>query len=75
MPTYIYETVPSGPDDAVERFELRQAMSEPPLTVHPRTGVPVQRILSGGMGFLGAARHGGTAATGAACFRGPGCCL
>ncbi|MBL0173581.1 MAG: zinc ribbon domain-containing protein [Gemmatimonadaceae bacterium] len=49
MPTYVYETIPESGTDAPQRFELRQSMSEPSLTVHPDTGAPVRRVLSGGL--------------------------
>jgi predicted nucleic acid-binding Zn ribbon protein len=49
MPMYVYETVPTSGDETLERFELRQSMSEPSLTTHPETGVPVRRVLSGGL--------------------------
>lgn len=49
MPIYVYETIPSVPDAAPERFELRQSMAEAPLTMHPESGVPVRRVLSGGL--------------------------
>lgn len=43
MPIYVYEVV-SG-DRAGETFELLQKLSDPPLTEHPETGDPVQRII------------------------------
>lgn len=49
MPTYVYETIPDSAEQLPERFELRQSMSEPSLAVHPDTGVPVRRVLSGGL--------------------------
>jgi predicted nucleic acid-binding Zn ribbon protein len=49
MPIYVYETLPAAPDRAPERFEVRQSMNEAPLTQHPETGVPVRRVLSGGL--------------------------
>lgn len=52
MPTYLYETVPSNPSADVEQFELRQSFSEPALTVHPTSGQPVRRVISGGMGLM-----------------------
>lgn len=52
MPTYLYETIPSN-GAAVERFEWRQSMSDAPLVTHPTLGVPVRRIISGGLGYLG----------------------
>lgn len=52
MTTYIYETIPSKPGIEPTRFEIRQSMSEAPLTRHPETGEPVRRIISGGFGFV-----------------------
>lgn len=52
MPTYLYETVPAIPEEAVDRFELKQSFSDAPLTVHPETGAPVRRVISGGIGLL-----------------------
>ena len=49
MPIYVYETIPAAPDVAPERFELRQSMADVPLTQHPESGVPVRRVLSGGL--------------------------
>jgi predicted nucleic acid-binding Zn ribbon protein len=48
MPTYIYETISTTP----ERFELRQGFDDPALTVHPQTGAPVRRVISGGLAVL-----------------------
>lgn len=45
MPTYVYETLPTD-GQAVEIFEVRQRMSDPPLTEHPSTGAPVKRVLT-----------------------------
>lgn len=52
MPTYVYETIPAGPDAIAERFEIRQGFSEPALTSHPATGAPVRRVISGGLAVL-----------------------
>jgi|APMI01.1.fsa_nt_gi predicted nucleic acid-binding Zn ribbon protein len=49
MPIYVYETVPTTAGEAPERFEVRQSMSEAPLTAHPDHGAPVRRVLSGGL--------------------------
>ena len=48
MPTYIYETVEASP----VRFEVKQSMRDEPLALHPQTGVPVRRVISGGYGIL-----------------------
>ena len=52
MPTYVYETIPRSADQAPCRFELRQSMTEAALKVHPETGEPVRRVVSGGLGYL-----------------------
>lgn len=52
MPTYIYETIPDDPRAAPRRFEVRQAMGEPPLAADPETGDPVRRVISGGLTTL-----------------------
>ena len=48
MPTYVYETVSPTP----ERFEVRQRFDEPALAIHPHTGEPVRRVMSGGLAVL-----------------------
>lgn len=48
MPTYIYETISPTP----ERFEVRQGFNDPAITVHPTTGEPVRRVISGGLAVL-----------------------
>lgn len=52
MPTYRYETIPGTSNDAVQTFEVKQRFDEPPLHVHPETGVPVRRVISGGIGLM-----------------------
>ena len=49
MPVYASETIPRSDADVPHAFDLRQSMTEPSLTVHPDTGVPVRRVLSGGL--------------------------
>jgi hypothetical protein len=45
MPTYVYETRPT--DGApIRTFEVQQRMSDAPLTRHPETGEPCERVLS-----------------------------
>ncbi len=43
MPTYAYQ-VTTDDDTEGEIFEVFQKMSDDPLTEHPETGAPVQRI-------------------------------
>jgi predicted nucleic acid-binding Zn ribbon protein len=48
MPTYVYRVVrPAGStaDEPDETFEVTQRMSDPPLTRHPDTGDPVERVI------------------------------
>jgi predicted nucleic acid-binding Zn ribbon protein len=45
MPTYVYETIVDEGQQP-ERFEVRQKMSDPVLTVHPETGVAVRKVLT-----------------------------
>ncbi len=64
MPTYVYETVPAA-GEAAERFEVRQGMTEAPLTAHPASGVPVRRVVVGGLAtFTQGAGGGGEMACG-----------
>ncbi len=44
MPTYVYEVIVKE-GEAGERFEVIQSMSDEPLSVHPKTGEPVRRII------------------------------
>nr|VFK26201.1 MAG: hypothetical protein BECKMB1821G_GA0114241_101911 [Candidatus Kentron sp. MB]VFK30833.1 MAG: hypothetical protein BECKMB1821I_GA0114274_101838 [Candidatus Kentron sp. MB]VFK75257.1 MAG: hypothetical protein BECKMB1821H_GA0114242_101838 [Candidatus Kentron sp. MB] len=52
MPTYTYETIPDNPSTPSRRFEIEQRMADDPLTSDPDTGLPVRRVISGGVGFL-----------------------
>ena len=52
MPTYTYQVISSDGRNE-ERFEVVQGMRDEPLTVHPRTGEPVRRVITGGTGVLG----------------------
>ena len=52
MPTYTYQVI-SSDGGGEERFEVVQGMRDEPLTVHPRTGEPVRRVITGGTGVLG----------------------
>ena len=44
MPIYLYEVIRED-EKPGERFEVVQGIKEPPLTEHPETGEPVQRIM------------------------------
>lgn len=73
MPTYIYETVPSDQAEAPLRFEVRQSMTDKALTHHPKTGVPVRRVIVGGTGLSGARTAESPARSGGSCGSGCGC--
>lgn len=45
MPVYVYRVVSETEGSTEETFEIRQLMSDPPLTRHPATGRPVERVL------------------------------
>jgi predicted nucleic acid-binding Zn ribbon protein len=51
MPTYTYETVPRDPGEEPRRFEVFQRMNDDALTHDPETGLPVRRIITGGIGL------------------------
>jgi hypothetical protein len=53
MTTYTYETVPLIPGVEPARLEVRQAMSDAPLTRHPETGERIRRVITGGYGLMG----------------------
>jgi predicted nucleic acid-binding Zn ribbon protein len=48
MPIYVYET--TNPKKRVRRFEIQQSMKDEPLRTDPKTGEPVRRVISGGLG-------------------------
>ena len=43
MPTYVYVELRDDGSDG-DPFEVVQKMSDPPLKVHPESGLPVRRI-------------------------------
>ena len=45
MPIYVYRVVSSDPNAPERTFEVRQSMKDAPLTVHPETGEPVERVI------------------------------
>lgn len=69
MTTSVYETIPSKSGEKPRYFEIKQNMSETPLTAHPETGEPIRRVVLGGFGVLNAKPAGGNA--GSSC--GPAC--
>lgn len=67
MPIYVYETV----GRSKRQFEVQQSMKDEPLKVHPETGEAVQRVITGGYGFID---KGKSKAKAQAAPRRPGCC-
>lgn len=58
MPTYVYETIPDNADEEPRRFDVFQKMHDAPLSTDPDTGLPVRRIITGGIGLkLGVLRR------------------
>lgn len=45
MPVYLYRVVKADAPDAGETFEVRQSILDAPLTRHPETGEPVERVI------------------------------
>ncbi|MBL8764657.1 MAG: FmdB family transcriptional regulator [Phycisphaerae bacterium] len=45
MPTYVYEILTKKGEATGRTFELVQPMRDAALTVHPRTGEPVRRVI------------------------------
>ncbi len=52
MPTYIYETIPEKKGGKARVYEIKQSIKDAALTKHPETGEPIERIISGGIGYL-----------------------
>jgi len=71
MPIYVYETT----GKKKRRFEVKQCMSDDPLTHDPESGEPVRRVITGGYGFIqkGKPKAAAPAPSGGHCCRGGGC--
>jgi predicted nucleic acid-binding Zn ribbon protein len=72
MPTYLYETIPNNSTEPTQQFEVRQGFAEEPLRAHPDTGVPVRRVISGGLGLMSKGAGATLPEPGPGC--GPGSC-
>ncbi|TVR48968.1 MAG: zinc ribbon domain-containing protein [Puniceicoccaceae bacterium] len=73
MTTYVYETIPEHHGDKPEMFEVRQSMKDDPLTHHPKSGVPVRRVILGGFGMMKKDASTGPAPGTQGCGAGCGC--
>ncbi len=74
MTTYVYETIPQKPGEKPRLFEIKQTMSDQPLTKHPESGEAIRRVVLGSYGVLSSAQKKSTANTGSECCGGTGCC-
>ena len=73
MPIYVYETIPAKTGEKPTIYEIRQSMTDAPLTRHPETGEPIRRVILGGFGILSSSGGKGTGGDeSGGC--GPGCC-
>ena len=72
MTTYVYETIPSKSGEKPRYFEIKQGMSDAPLTKHPETGEAIRRVVLGGFGVLSSGKAGGASSSGDSCC-GPSC--
>lgn len=70
--TYLYETIPAKEGDTVQQFEIQQSMNDMPLTQHPKTGVPIRRVIIGGWGLM--TGKSSKQAAQSCCTPGSGCC-
>ena len=49
---YLYETVPNAEGAEVTRYEIKQSIHDQALDRHPETGVPIRRVIVGGIGLI-----------------------
>jgi predicted nucleic acid-binding Zn ribbon protein len=73
MTTYVYEAIPTKPGEKPRYFEIKQSMSEQPLTAHPGTGEAIRRVVLGGFGVLSSGKAGSNADSSARSCCGPSC--
>ncbi|CAI9085644.1 hypothetical protein A7K93_01315 [Candidatus Methylacidiphilum fumarolicum] len=76
MITYVYETIPTKEGEEIKRYEIEQSIADKPLTHHPETGEPIQRIISGGLGVLTSAKKSSVSSSShpsSSCGCGGGC--
>ena len=74
MTTYVYETIPQKSGEKPRLFEIKQAMSDQPLTKHPDSGEAIRRVVLGGYGVLSSSAKKSTASTKSSCCGDTGCC-
>lgn len=73
MTTYVYETIPSKAGEKPRYFEIKQGMSDAPLTKHPETGEAIRRVVLGGFGVLSSGKSSSPAPSSGGSCCGPSC--
>ena len=73
MTTYVYETMPSKAGEKPRYHEIKQSMSDAPLTKHPETGELIRRVVLGGFGVLSSKPASSSSNSSCGCVPG-GCC-
>ncbi len=72
MTTYVYETIPQKAGEKPRYHEIKQRMTDAPLTRHPETGEPIRRVVLGGFGTVSS--KAATSGSGSGCGCAPGSC-
>ena len=73
MTTYVYETTPQKAGEKPRYHEIKQRMSDAPLTRHPETGEPIRRVVLGGFGVLSSGKKGNASSPSSSSCCGPSC--
>jgi hypothetical protein len=73
MTTYVYETILKKRGEKPRYYEIKQKMNDKPLTTHPESGEPIQRVVLGGFGTL-SSRLPVDSTSGGGCCSGSRCC-
>ena len=73
MTTYVYETIPQKSGEKPRYYEIKQNMSDSPLTQHPETREPIRRVVLGGFGVLSSAKSSQPSSASPAPCCGPNC--
>jgi predicted nucleic acid-binding Zn ribbon protein len=71
--TYVYERIPSKNGEKPRYFEVKQNMTDKPLTKHPEIGEPVQRVVLGGFGVLSSGKGANSSSSPGKSCCGPNC--
>ena len=74
MTTYVYETIPEDPGHKPTYYEIKQSMTDAPLSQHPETGIPIRRVVLGGFGVLKSGNKSQAAGPRGGCGCDPGGC-